>query len=127
MYDNGEYSTTVFLSDPDEYKGGYLRLKVGGNIEQVKLPLGHAITYSTGLPHEVTDVTSGHRDVAVFWTKSKYRDPNKRHVYSQVMRAMYRTEQSENYPTSLEEYTNSPYHILNTLLTEFQRMYPPDM
>lgn len=125
-FNNGEYSTTVFLSDPMDYEGGELRLKIGQDIHEFKLPFGHAVTYSTGIPHEVATVTQGTRDVAVFWTKSKYRDPNKRFVYSQIMRASRRISPMETYPQSLEEYTEDPFHILNSLLNEYQRIYPPN-
>lgn len=127
MSDNGEYSTTVFLNDPQDYSGGFLRLNIGGKIEEIKLPIGHAITYSTGITHEVSEVTKGTRDVAVFWTKSKYRDPNKRYIYSNVMRAMRRMDPGDRYPKSIEEYNENPYHILNTMITEFERFYPPDV
>ena len=40
----GHYSTTTFLSDPSEYEGGELCLKVDGEVRKYKLPAGHAVT-----------------------------------------------------------------------------------
>ena len=78
----GEFSTTVFLSDPETYEGGELCLWYEGQEQKFKLPAGHAITYSTGAPHMVAPVTSGSRIVAVFWTTSSIRDPRHREVLS---------------------------------------------
>ena len=78
----GEFSTTVFLSDPDTYEGGELCLWYEGEVQKFKLPAGHAITYSTGAPHMVAPVTSGSRIVAVFWTTSSIRDPRHREILS---------------------------------------------
>lgn len=72
---NGNFSTTVFLSDPDEYDGGELCLITGTEIERIKAPAGWAITYPTGISHAVAEVTRGMRHVAVFWTTSLVSDP----------------------------------------------------
>ena len=81
----GDYSTTVFLNDPSEYEGGELRLKLSSEVKSFKLPAGHAVTYHTGIPHEVADVTSGHRDVAVFWTTALFSDDSVRDIYRDVI------------------------------------------
>ena len=78
----GEFSTTVFLADPDTYEGGELCLWYEGEVQKFKLPAGHAITYSTGAPHMVAPVTKGSRFVAVFWTTSAIRDPRHREILS---------------------------------------------
>lgn len=68
--ENGHYSTTLFLSDPEEYEGGNLILYLSGGIKKVKLKPGQAIVYRTGIPHCVETVTSGTRLVSVFWITS---------------------------------------------------------
>ena len=83
----GDYSTTVFLSDPDTYDGGELLLHLPEGPKRVKLPAGHAVTYTTGIPHEVLPVTSGHRDAAVFWTHSLFQDEYIRNLHYDLTRA----------------------------------------
>lgn len=82
---NGDFSTTVFLNDPEEYIGGELCLYVGGEEEiEVKLPAGYGITYSTGILHRVNKVISGTRYVSVFWTESLLKNSFIRYVYSEI-------------------------------------------
>lgn len=84
-WNNGDYSTTVFLNDPDEYIGGELCLYFGGEEEiKIKLKSGWGITYPTGTLHRVNKVSSGVRYVSVFWTKSLIGDSFIRHVYSEI-------------------------------------------
>lgn len=84
-WNNGDYSTTVFLNDPDEYIGGELCLYVGGEEEiKIKLKSGWGITYPTGVLHRVNKVSSGIRYVSVFWTKSLIDDAFIRHLYSEI-------------------------------------------
>lgn len=71
---NGQFSTTIFLSDPRDYEGGELTLYLNGQEEKFKLEPGWGITYETGTPHEVKTVTSGERLVSVFWTTSMIWD-----------------------------------------------------
>ena len=75
-----DYSTTVFLNSPDEYEGGELVLKYGTETIEVKLPAGMAFSYPTGTKHMVKEVTSGVRDVAVFWSKSMFQSQEDRRI-----------------------------------------------
>lgn len=124
--ENGDYSTTVFLNPDTDYSGGGLRLMENGSITEHKLPAGWAITYDTGIAHEVSTVTEGHRDVAVFWTHSIYSDPRFRDIYGRILKLANRMETPKVYPQSLEEYLDDPSYTTATLLTEFKRKFPPD-
>jgi len=77
---NGDYSTTVFLNDPEDYEGGELCLLVNGEEKKVKLNAGGAVTYTTGTVHRVNEVKSGVRYVSVFWTHSLIKDPFIRYI-----------------------------------------------
>lgn len=71
---NGNFTTTIFLDDPETYEGGELCFLLNGKEEKFKLPAGHAITYNTGILHRVSEVTKGERNAIVFWSKGKNRD-----------------------------------------------------
>lgn len=74
----GDYSTTIFLTDPSSYDGGELTLWVDGKERIFKLKPGWAVTYDTGTPHEVKRVTRGERVVGVLWTTSQIPDRDTR-------------------------------------------------
>lgn len=118
---NGHYSTTIFLNDPSEYEGGELRIMVGDEVKSFKLPAGHAVTYDTGQPHEVTTVTSGHRDVAVLWTTTKIADPFLRDIYKDlnILQDLYEVETYD----SIEDAMKSPVFIVNQILQKIHRRY----
>ncbi len=73
-----DVSTTVFLSEPDEYEGGELVVVDAYGTHEVKLPAGDAIIYPSGSVHEVLPVTSGERIASFLWTQSMVREDAKR-------------------------------------------------
>jgi PKHD-type hydroxylase len=73
-----DVSTTVFLSEPDEYEGGELVVVDAYGTHEVKLPAGDAIIYPAGSVHEVLPVTSGERIASFLWTQSMVREDAKR-------------------------------------------------
>lgn len=123
-FKNGHYSTTIFLNEPDEYEGGELALFVGNDIKKIKLPAGHAITYTTGTPHEVTEVTSGLRYVAVFWTKSLIPDTFMREIYSDISRVQDLFP--DNIHTNIDDALSDPYFLLKGIGYKIKRHYSSD-
>lgn len=73
-----DVSTTVFLSDPDEYEGGELIAEDSYGCHEVKLAAGDAIVYPSTSLHRVEPVTRGARIASFLWTQSLVRDPWKR-------------------------------------------------
>jgi len=69
-----DISTTVFLSDPDEYEGGELTVMDSYGAHEVKLPAGDAIVYPSSSVHRVNPVTKGERIASFLWTQSMVRD-----------------------------------------------------
>jgi len=69
-----DISTTIFLSQPDEYDGGELVIIDGHNESRIKLPAGSAIVYPTTSLHRVEEVTRGSRWASFFWIQSLVRD-----------------------------------------------------
>ena len=122
---NGDFSTTVFLSDPETYGGGSLRLLINGQVEQFKLPAGYAITYKTGIPHQVECVEYGNRYVSVFWTTSLFLDDNIRKYWG-TLSNIVKTHNLDNYDAndlSLENACKSTSWMLNSLMYDMQRDY----
>lgn len=69
-----DVSTTLFLSDPDEYEGGELIVDDNYGAHEVKLPAGDAIVYPATSLHRVEPVTQGVRLASFLWTQSMVRD-----------------------------------------------------
>lgn len=69
-----DVSTTVFLSNPDEYEGGELIVEDSFGTHEVKLDAGDAIVYPSTSLHRVEPVTRGARIASFLWTQSLVRD-----------------------------------------------------
>jgi len=73
-----DVSSTVFLSEPDEYEGGELVVMDSYGSHEVKLPAGDVIVYPSSSVHEVLPVTRGERIASFLWTQSMVREDWKR-------------------------------------------------
>lgn len=73
-----DVSTTLFLTDPDEYDGGELMVVDTYGTHEVKLPAGDMIVYPSTSLHQVTPVTRGTRVCSFFWSQSMVRDDARR-------------------------------------------------
>lgn len=111
----GHYSTTVFLNDPDEYKGGELQLSIDGEMHDIKLKKGWAVTYSTGIPHQVKKVTSGKRYVSVFWTTSRIPDIVDRELYYELSKIEKSLKISYKIHDNVDGFINDPVNRIVTL------------
>tara|TARA_R100000231_G_scaffold47950_1_gene41077 strand:+ start:330 stop:1016 length:687 start_codon:yes stop_codon:yes gene_type:complete len=111
----GHYSTTVFLNDPDEYKGGELQLSIDGEMHDIKLKKGWAVTYSTGIPHQVKKVTSGKRYVSVFWTTSRIPDIVDRELYYELSKIEKSLKISYKIHDNVDGFINDPVNRIATL------------
>ncbi|PZP30672.1 MAG: Fe2+-dependent dioxygenase [Roseateles depolymerans] len=69
-----DVSSTLFLSEPDEYDGGELIVADTYGEHEVKLPAGDLIVYPASSLHSVQPVTRGARVASFFWTQSMVRD-----------------------------------------------------
>lgn len=78
LHIRSDISSTLFLSDPDEYDGGELVIEQPFGERRIKLPAGHLIVYPGNSLHRVTPVTSGVRFASFFWTQSMVRDAQQR-------------------------------------------------
>lgn len=73
-----DVSSTLFLSDPEDYDGGELVVRDTYGEHEVKLPAGDMILYSSTSLHRVEPVTRGARVSAFFWTQSLVQDDGQR-------------------------------------------------
>ena len=75
-----DLSCTVFLSEPDAYDGGELRVQDAGGERSFKFAAGDAILYPGTRVHEVTPVTRGVRLASFFWIESMVRSEEQRRI-----------------------------------------------
>ncbi|MEW9855018.1 Fe2+-dependent dioxygenase [Novosphingobium sp. M1R2S20] len=75
-----DVSSTLFLSDPDEYDGGELVIEDMFGTHRAKLPAGHLIVYPGSSLHRVEPVTRGVRFASFFWTQSFIASPERRRL-----------------------------------------------
>lgn len=124
---NGDFSTTIFLCEPDSYGGGALRLLINGKVEEIKLPMGHAITYKTGIPHQVQPVEYGNRYASVFWTTSKFTDETIRRYWG-ILNTIFMTHDlSDDFDKygfdhcDLEDCSKSTRFMIQSLMYDMER------
>ena len=79
-----DISITIFFSNPEEYRGGELRISDNGEVSEIKLPAGHAILYPSSSLHSVKAVDEGERLVAVTWVQSHIRRADQRELLMQL-------------------------------------------
>ena len=65
-----DLSFTLFLNEPEDYKGGELCIQTINNTEKIKLSAGELIIYPSTQLHSVAEVKDGERYVCVGWIQS---------------------------------------------------------
>ena len=75
-----DLSCTIFLSDPKDYDGGELQVRLGDAELAFKLKPGEAIIYPSDSFHQVIPVTRGERLVAITFIQSRIQDPFRRNL-----------------------------------------------
>lgn len=75
-----DLSSTLFLTDLEDYDGGELVLHGYSEEKAVRLPAGDMILYPTTALHSVTAVTRGSRWASFFWTQSVIRHQEQRNI-----------------------------------------------
>ena len=119
----GNYSTTIFLSEPSEYVGGDLQLLIDGHLKNIKLKAGWGVTYATGIPHQVLDVTEGVRYAAVFWSSSIISDPFMREIHQGLTNIQQKLEGTNRVYSNLKEFADDPLYEIEMLKKNLIRRY----
>ncbi|MDR9847824.1 Fe2+-dependent dioxygenase [Herbaspirillum huttiense] len=83
-----DVSSTLFLSDPEDYDGGGLVIVDSYGEHEVKLPAGDLILYPATSLHSVEPVTRGERVCSFFWTQSLIRDDARRTLLYEMDRSI---------------------------------------
>lgn len=83
-----DISFTIFLNNPDEYKGGELIITEAGQEQRsIKLPKGSAVFYPSSTLHKVNPVTEGTRYACISWMNSVIRDELQRKLLVELLLA----------------------------------------
>ena len=124
---NGNYSTTIFLNEPNEYVGGELQLLIDGNLKNIKLKAGWGVTYATGIPHQVLDVTEGVRYASIFWSTSIILDPFMREIHHNLTNIQDKLIKPDNAAnkvySNLKEFADDPVYEIEMLKKSIARRY----
>jgi PKHD-type hydroxylase len=75
-----DLSCTIFLTDPESYEGGALRIQLGSSDLRFKGAPGSAIVYPSTTFHEVEPLSSGERLAGITFIQSKVADAFKREL-----------------------------------------------
>lgn len=81
-----DLSFTLFLSDPETYKGGALLLDGLDGEREARPTAGSVVVYGTGALHRVTPVTRGERLACVGWLQSQLRREDQRELLFDLAR-----------------------------------------
>ena len=65
-----DLSFTLFLSSPEDYKGGELCIQTINKTKKIKLSAGEMVIYPSTKLHSVSEVKEGERYVCVGWIQS---------------------------------------------------------
>lgn len=107
-----DVSSTLFLSDPEEYDGGELVVEDSFGQQRVKLPAGHMVIYPGSSLHHVTPVTRGERLAAFFWTQSLVREDHKRTMLRDLDQGIQQVGQTATNDEAIARLTGVYHNLL---------------
>ncbi|MDR6954730.1 PKHD-type hydroxylase [Ancylobacter sp. 3268] len=89
-----DVSSTLFLTDPEEYDGGELVIEDTFGGQEVKLPAGHMVVYPASSLHAVRQITRGSRWSSFFWSQSMIKDDGRRALLYDLDVAIVQTREA---------------------------------
>ena len=107
-----DLSSTLFLSEPDEYDGGELVVMDTYGEHSVKLPAGDLVLYTSGSLHRVNPVTRGVRYASFFWLQSLVRDDGERRLLFDLDLGIRRMTQAQPEHPALVQLTGVYHNLL---------------
>ncbi|MBD1599796.1 Fe2+-dependent dioxygenase [Pseudomonas typographi] len=107
-----DLSSTLFLSEPQDYEGGELVIEHSYGASAIKLSAGSLVLYPAGSLHRVNEVTRGSRWCAFFWTQSMLKDDGLRTLLYDLDRSIIEVRQQLGRDTPATLSLTSVYHNL---------------
>jgi PKHD-type hydroxylase len=107
-----DVSTTVFLSEPEEYEGGELVIQHSYGEERVKLAAGDAIVYPANSLHRVEPVTEGIRLAAFFWSQSLVASSEQRQMLYELDQSIQTLSMDHPESESIASLTHLYHNLL---------------
>ena len=111
-----DLSFTIFLNEPNEYKGGELILNITPEKKSIKLGAGEMIVYPTKYLHEVKEVTEGERMVCVGWIQSQIANNENRESIYLVKQGLNEIIQTHGVSSSTMKIFNGICNIHKSLI-----------
>ena len=111
-----DLSYTLFLSDPEAYKGGELQVEHAGQSMSLKPGAGDLVLYPSTSLHSVSEVVSGTRLACVGWIESRVQRPDDRELIFDM--ANLKTALSKQYQLQSPEMLMSA-KIFSNLIRRF--------
>ncbi|HIC2068367.1 TPA: Fe2+-dependent dioxygenase [Raoultella ornithinolytica] len=107
-----DISSTLFLTDPEDYDGGELVIEHSYGTNAVKLPAGSMVVYPAGSLHRVNEITRGSRWGAFFWTQSMLKEDGLRALLYDLDMAIIEVRQQLGHDTHATLALTGVYHNL---------------
>lgn len=107
-----DVSTTLFISEPDEYDGGELIVSDTYGEHEVKLPAGDLIVYPASSLHRVMPVTRGTRLASFFWTQSLVRTDAQRGMLYELDQTIQRLRATHGDTAEVTQLTGHYHNLL---------------
>ncbi|GAN86653.1 Fe2+-dependent dioxygenase [Komagataeibacter intermedius] len=107
-----DVSSTLFLSDLDEYDGGELLIQDTYGTQEIRVPAGDMVLYPATSLHSVREVTRGSRWASFFWSQSMIRNDVQRTLLYQFDQSIIETRRNlpDDHPAVLG--LTATYHNL---------------
>jgi len=107
-----DVSSTLFISEPDEYDGGELIVADTYGEHEVKLPAGDMVVYAASSLHRVTPVTRGARLASFFWTQSMVRSDAQRGMLFELDQTIQRLRAAHGDTAEVTALTGHYHNLL---------------
>ena len=107
-----DLSCTLFLTPPEDYEGGELRVHERFGHQDVKLPAGDAVLYPASTVHEVRPVTRGARLASFFWVESMVRSDEQRRLLFDMDMALLQLRQRHGDSPEATRLTGTYHNLL---------------
>lgn len=107
-----DVSSTLFLSEPDEYDGGELVVQDTYGEQRVKLAAGDMIIYPATSLHRVEAITRGSRWASFFWTQSMVKSDEERGLLYDLDLAIQSLRARDGESAALLSLTNVYHNLL---------------